>query len=192
MTYKRDLKRRVRQRQAETGESYVTALRHVRAAAPAGDAELLDAELFEAPPVPAISYVEMIDLTEVGAALGMKCLITMDPALLGQIEVSAMLRQLRTALAQPQAATMRAAIMDGEAIAGGVDLAELQSLERRITHGRAGATPGGSCLALHVEGDRGPVLVAFMLVAPPRIAHVTWPVRLVIRRSTEWRLLWWP
>lgn len=192
MTYKRDLKRRVRQRQAETGESYVTALRQVRAAVPGRDAELLEAELCEAPPVPAISYVEMIDLTEVGAALGMKCLITMDPALLGQLEVSALLRQLRTALGAPQLAMMRAAIMDGEDIDSGIDLAELQSLERRITHGRAGATPRGSCLALHVEGDRGPVLVACMLVAPPRIGHMTWPVRLAIRRSTEWRLLWWP
>jgi len=31
MTRKRDLKQRVRERQAETGESYVTALRHVQA-----------------------------------------------------------------------------------------------------------------------------------------------------------------
>ncbi len=35
MTVKRDLKRRVRQRQARTGESYVTARRHVVAAGPA-------------------------------------------------------------------------------------------------------------------------------------------------------------
>src|ERR1700759_236878 len=100
MTWKRDLKRRVRQRQAETGESYVTALRHVRAAAPS-----------EAPPMPPtpptpISYLEMIDLTEVGAALGMQCPISMYPQLLGQLDVSTMLREVRSALAQPQLATM--------------------------------------------------------------------------------------
>jgi hypothetical protein len=35
MTAKKDLKRRIRARQAETGESYVTARRHVLAAGPA-------------------------------------------------------------------------------------------------------------------------------------------------------------
>jgi hypothetical protein len=44
MTVKRDLKRRVRQRQARTGESYVTARRHVLAARPAPDAEEPDTD----------------------------------------------------------------------------------------------------------------------------------------------------
>jgi hypothetical protein len=45
MTVKRDLKRRVRQRQARTGEAYVTARRHVIAArADASDAKEIDAE----------------------------------------------------------------------------------------------------------------------------------------------------
>jgi hypothetical protein len=39
MTVKRDLKRRVRQRQARTGEAYVTARRHVLAARPAHEVE---------------------------------------------------------------------------------------------------------------------------------------------------------
>ena len=38
MTRRRDLKRRVRERQARTGESYTAALKHVLAARPAGDA----------------------------------------------------------------------------------------------------------------------------------------------------------
>jgi hypothetical protein len=39
MTVKRDLKRRVRQRQVRTGEAYVTARRHVVAARPDADAD---------------------------------------------------------------------------------------------------------------------------------------------------------
>src|SRR5262245_42299735 len=39
MTKKRDLKRRVRERQQQTGESYVTARRHVLAARPATDGD---------------------------------------------------------------------------------------------------------------------------------------------------------
>jgi hypothetical protein len=47
MTAKRDLKRRVRQRQARTGESYVTARRHVVAAASPGTDEVEDPDDLE-------------------------------------------------------------------------------------------------------------------------------------------------
>jgi hypothetical protein len=66
MTKRRDLKRRVRERQEKTGESYVTARRHV----------LVDpAENGPAPASPgtAIPVVEMITLTEHATRLGMKC-----------------------------------------------------------------------------------------------------------------------
>src|SRR6185503_15925854 len=81
MTKQRDLKRLVRERQSRTGESYVTALRHVR-----GD---------RGTPVP---VVEMIDLTEVASALGFKCRTLVLPDLAKQIDVAAALRQLRTVL----------------------------------------------------------------------------------------------
>src|SRR5512142_1555815 len=84
MTEKRDLKRRVRERQAQTGESYMTALRHVQAQRP-----------------PAFPVVELVDLTEIGAPLGFKCRIVMSPVLADQIDAAGALARLRDALLAP-------------------------------------------------------------------------------------------
>ena len=58
MTAKRDLKRRVRERQAHTGESYMTALRHVRNRR-TGERES------EREGEGAVPVVEMIDVSEI-------------------------------------------------------------------------------------------------------------------------------
>src|SRR5262245_1885413 len=83
MTAKRDLKRRVRERQARTGESYVTALRHVAAQADHREA---------------ISVVELVDVTEIGAPLGYKVRIMVAPSTIGQIDVVATLTRFRDLL----------------------------------------------------------------------------------------------
>ncbi|HWO26708.1 MAG TPA: hypothetical protein VNO30_48595 [Kofleriaceae bacterium] len=80
MTDRRDLKRRVRARQERTGESYMTALRHVQAQRPS-----------------AIPTIERVDLTELGAPLGMKCRIAMFPELADRVDAATMLAQLRDA-----------------------------------------------------------------------------------------------
>lgn len=201
MTHQRDLKRRVRLRQAETGESYVTALRHVRAAvAPPPEA---------APPMPPIDYLELIDISEIGAALGLACMITMHPRLLGRIEVGAMLGQLRTALAHPSLAVMREAVIHGAVHERSFDIQEIRDFLRRLEHGRTGASPGGHMLALRIDraappsggavgraqvptddGRDGPVLVTFTLMTPPAIARATVPVRLMISTADHWRHPW--
>lgn len=88
MTAKKDLKRRVRERQAQTGESYVTARRHVTAAAPTLEA---------APPsAPVIEVDETVDLTEQGAALGFHCRIHSTSKLGALVSHEALLRHIRT------------------------------------------------------------------------------------------------
>jgi hypothetical protein len=186
MTCNRDLKRRVRLRQAETGESYVTALRHVRAAV----AMPMPAVEPPPPPMPPIDYLEMIDITEIGAALGLACAITMHPSLLGQLEVSAMLGQLRTALAHPSLAVMRAAVIHGEVDERAFDIVESRAFLRRLEQGRTGASASGQMLALRMDGRDGPVLVTFTLMTPPMIARVRLPVRLMISTATAWRHPW--
>ncbi len=68
MTAKKDLKRRVRERQAQTGESYVTARRHVVAQAPEP----------ESPKRPVIHVDEMHDITEAAAKLGWRCRVVIS------------------------------------------------------------------------------------------------------------------
>src|SRR5688572_2450348 len=82
MTAKKDLKKRARDRQARTGESYVTALGHVRAQRPGT-------------PIP---VVVLVDLTAVGAAEGLSCRISMYPGLTGRVDPAAALARLRQAL----------------------------------------------------------------------------------------------
>jgi hypothetical protein len=85
MTANRDLKRRVRDRQAQTGESYMTALHHVLAQRPGS--------------IPsAIPTVEFVDVTEVAAALGLKCRIAVSPTLVHAIEVEQTLGRFRDLL----------------------------------------------------------------------------------------------
>jgi len=81
MTAKRDLKRRVRERQGRTGESYMTAMRQV---------------LDQRPSV--VPVVEMIELSEVGAAMGIQCRVRMAPVLADRIDAVGALRRLRDAL----------------------------------------------------------------------------------------------
>jgi hypothetical protein len=85
---KRDLKRRVRERQARTSESYVVALRHVLSQRESR-----------------VPVVELIDLTDIGARLGIKCRTVMAPAMVGRVDPTAMLTQLRSALLPPPRAT---------------------------------------------------------------------------------------
>src|SRR5215468_10944795 len=101
MTKQRDLKRIVRERQSRTGESYVTALRHVRG---------VQGEC--------VPVVELVDVSEVGAALGIKIRVLVLPALAESIDVTATLQQLRTVLLSttrdPALDLMRAVVLCGE------------------------------------------------------------------------------
>lgn len=156
MTQRRDLKRRVRARQARTGESYVTALRHVQAERPA-----------------AIPTIELIDLTELGAPLGLQCRIAMFPRLADEIDVGATLMRLRNALLTTEGdralALMRRVVLRGERPrfpAG--PMAAIEEAQRFLARARAGiggVSESGRMLALQVPGrsGAGAQLLLFML-----------------------------
>src|SRR5688500_15727720 len=83
MTAKKDLKRRVRDRQARTGESYAAARANVVA---------------QAPVETAIPVEEIVDLTDEAAALGVKCRVGASHRLVGRVDARAMLVSVRDAL----------------------------------------------------------------------------------------------
>jgi hypothetical protein len=128
MTVKRDFKRRVRQRQARTGESYVTARRHMLASRPGGAAAGERAEdgdgeahtdaaasTATASPQPAIdevrrsdraagdgsgglSVVELVDVSEEARRAGLVCRVLMYPPLPERIAPARTLTRLREVL----------------------------------------------------------------------------------------------
>lgn len=138
MTEKRDLKRRVRDRQARTGESYMTALRQVQAQRP-----------------PAVPVMELVDLTELGAPLGFKCRIVMAPGLADQIDAAGALARLRDVLLATDRdgsfEVLRAVTLRGEPrrfrlTQGTFD--EARQLVARARAGLGGVSKGGRMLAL--------------------------------------------
>ena len=157
MTAKRDLKRRVRERQARTGESYMTALRQVRSqVTPA------------VPEEPAVSVIEMIDITEIAAALGIKCTATLSPTLADRIDVATALRQLRDALTvtarDPAFAVMRAAVMRGENPVHRPTSPDAgRRFMTRVRAGIGGISEHGSMLALATRGRQRVEMVVFSL-----------------------------
>jgi hypothetical protein len=194
MTRRRDLKRRVRDRLAQTGESYMTALRHVRA--------LRDPLPTEPPPAgpEPISVVELIDITELGATLGMKCPIRLVPALAERIDVAATLRQLVAVLAatehDPALSAMRSVVLRGEPpVATSHTIQDGLRFVARVRAGIGGISEGGHMLAFSVSGRSGSELIVFVLwpSLQPRSAS---PPSLIVAapslfdpRSPSWDML---
>ena len=157
MTQKRDLKRRVRERQIRTGESYMTALRHVRGepadvaaaespgGAPPGDApggggpsggepgghEPGGGEPGGGePPGGAIPVVELVDISATAEALGLTCRAMVMPAVLERVDATALLTQLRGVL-RTTASDPAFAVLRGVALLG-----ERPSFESAAPRGR--------------------------------------------------------
>lgn len=155
MTAKRDLKRRVRERQGRTGESYMTALRHVLDQRPS-----------------AVPVVEMIELSEVAAALAIQCRVRMSPVLADRIDAVGALRRLREALLaterDPAFDLMRRVVMHGEAPVARMTRVDVgRRFLERVRAGIGGISEHGRMLALVVDGRRGPEMVVFMLWLAP-------------------------
>jgi hypothetical protein len=174
MTEKRDLKRRVRDRQARTGESYMTALRQVQAQRP-----------------PAVPVVELVDLTEIGAPLGFKCRIAMAPGLADQIDVTGALVQLRDVLRATDRdgsfEVLRAVTLRGEPRRFRLTQATFDEARQLVVRARAGlggVSKGGLMLALHVNGKQGATMVVFLLSLTPDFVPVLRDPLLILTSLT--------
>ena len=176
MTWKRDLKKRVRERQAQTGESYTTALRHVLA------------QRSQQPPA-AVSVVEMVDLTAEAARLGLTCRAAMTPPRAALVDGTHALERVRGALlttaADPATRLMRGAVLLGERhdlLSGWMQhVDEARRFLARARAGLAGPGAGGHMLALHVDGRGGTShLVVCLLWPTPPIALADRPHSLVL------------
>jgi hypothetical protein len=168
MTARRDLKRRVRDRQGQTGESYMTALRHVLDQRPN-----------------AVPVIEMIELTEVGEAMGIRCRVRMSPALADRIDAVGALRRLREALLaterDPAFDLMRRVVLYGEApvlrLTGSMDIG--RRFIARVRAGIGGISEHGRLLALMVDGRHGPEMIVFMLWLSP-VGYIPYRPSLIL------------
>ena len=155
MTKQRDLKRRVRERQARTGESYVTALRHVRV-----------------PRTEAVPVVELVDASAIGEPLGTQCRVLVQPELAERIDIAAALRQLRSVLLtttpDPDFDLMRAVVLRGERpYSAPPTIADGLRFLVRLRAGIGGVCPSGRIVAFSVAGASGVEQVVFLLWIMP-------------------------
>jgi hypothetical protein len=162
MTEKRDLKRRVRDRQARTGESYMTALRQVKAQRP-----------------PTFPVVEFVDLTEIGTPLGFKCRVLMFPGLADRVDAASALAKLRDVLLMTDRdrslELFRAVALRGEPRRFRVTQDLLDEGRRFVVRARAGlsgVSDGGRMLALHIDGKQGATMVIFLIWLLPDFVPV--------------------
>jgi hypothetical protein len=156
MTQHKDLKRLVRERQARTGESYMTALRHIRGERP-----------------PAILVEEMVDLSEVAASLGLTCRVVIQHGLAGRVDTAAVLRQLHRTLREtvrdPAFDLMRAVVLYGDhAHPLRYSLTDRAFVDR-VRAGIGGVNADGRILAFTVAGRDQPEMAMFYLWTLPPI-----------------------
>jgi hypothetical protein len=168
MTAKKDLKRRVRERQERTGESYTTARAQVIAQA-------------EPPPPakqPPFSVVELVDATDDAAKLGMKCTVLVSPSLASQIAPARVLERIRDALIatgeDPQTRHFRDVMLRGERapVRGSrEDWAARWEVTRqfltRVKAGIGGVHPSGDIMALQVDDQLVLVQLGHVPHMPP-------------------------
>lgn len=145
MTAKRDLKRRIRARQARTNESYTTARRHVLAARDG------DGAATRTP----IDVAEVIDLSEPARELGYACAVVVYPTVADAVEPAQALVAVRTALlaigADAPTAILRDLVLRGVAPRHHRVTRDPQFLERARA-GLTGVSSDGRVLAVHVQG----------------------------------------
>ncbi|HUJ62966.1 MAG TPA: hypothetical protein VLX92_30895 [Kofleriaceae bacterium] len=170
MTEKRDLKRRIRERMAHTGEAYTAARRHVLDARPQG----------------AIAVIDVLDLTEHGARLGLTCRIGMFPQLAAEVDPVAVVERLRGVLVatagDPAIELWHAAVLRGERPPRPrLDVVAVRRFSRRVLAGLGGVSADGTLLGMHVPGARGVVPVLAVLALHARSLAAQLPPRVVLR-----------
>jgi hypothetical protein len=164
MTAKRNFKRRVRERQARTGESYTAARAKLLAARAAslGDDSAVRADASPA----VVPVVELVDISAEATRLGFACRVAMFPALVKRAEPASVLATLHAALVgtedDPATAVMRGVALRGRrdvSIRRATDPDTLRRFFQRARAGLGGAADDGTMLALQVAGRDGMVPV---------------------------------
>jgi hypothetical protein len=182
MTRKRDLKKRVRARQAQTGEPYTTALRQV----------LVEGQAARPEPVP---VVELHDLSAAASALGLACRAAMVPSLVPLVDGAVTLAAVRTALLatdnDPSTQLLRDVVLAGRrpdfgALVTRLALAPGRRFLERARAGITGPSPGGHMLALFVDARGGgkQLVVALLWVTPVQYG-VDRPPALILCGTTH-------
>ena len=150
MTARRDLKKRVRERQARTGERYTTAL----------------AQVLQDRPPSGVPVVELVDVSAQAAASGLKGRVLMFPELSRRVRAERVLRRLRDVLLatrdEPTMHLFHAVLLDGERVSPKMrpNLAVFpQNFLERARAGVGGVSPSGLMLAIPVEARRGMEMV---------------------------------
>jgi len=147
MTAKRDLKKRVRDRQAKTGESYTAARRHVVAGA-AG------AKVSEP-----IAVDALVDISATAAKVGLRCQVLITEALADAFDPERILLELRlvllTTVRDPTTDLMRAVALHGDNTAAPLGLARDPRQVQFLARLRAGAnsiSTDGRAVGFHIDG----------------------------------------
>ena len=152
MTAKKDLKRRIRERQAKTGESYTAARAQVLAHAGDEPSE---------PKPSAFPVVELIDASETAAKLGFRCDVLVSPTLAEQLAPARIIEKLRDALLaterDPEFALLRGLVFRGVRpgrarmrVNGWWD--DVRRFLARAEAGIGGLTETGDMLAFSADG----------------------------------------
>lgn len=183
MTAKKDLKKRVRARQKQTGERYTTALERVKRLAK-----------------PRVPVVEMPDLTASAATAGLKCRAYCSLAFwnrsdddqarssLAQAAFERLAQVLRVTETDPSTALLRGALLHGKrwssARAFGLWRAgQLRSFTERLRLGVRGTSDGGQAIAFEAPDPCGG--------APLVLVAMLWPSGtreplLLLSLASEW------
>lgn len=212
MTAKKDLKRRIRARQAQTGESYTTARRHVLAARPDPEPDSAPAPGATpaaggvSPPVqtpqpfargvvpaePTIVVEEMVDLTAGAERLGFKCRAMASSKLAARVDPQVALARMRDILLatteDPAFERLRAVCLRGEglALARAPDwLAKTRQFVQRALAGLGGVSSEGAMLAFPVASGNTTVMVLANIGFRPRPLPPTERPRIVLSAIAE-------
>jgi hypothetical protein len=188
MTANRDLKRRVRDRQAETGESYMTALQRVLAQRETSSST-------------AIQTVEFIDASDLAEVAGLRCQVALSPPVAHGVDVAQTLAAFRQMLVatqhDPLLRLMRSVALGGESAPFELTAASVQegaAFVRRLRAGLGGVSDSGRMLALRAvpraaSGKPVPLpadsIVLFSLRLTPTFVPVTRPPLLIVTSIDE-------
>ena len=166
MTSKRDLKKRVRERQARTGERYTAARQQVLSKRAR----------------PSLTVVELRDLSAEAARLGFRCKVGIYPELAARLDTRALLARIRDALRatdqDPVMEPLRAAVLGGPTaqvrersipllLAGTYQAYSAEGFVARAAAGIGGVSEGGTMLALPAAGRRGIEMVVCLVKPDP-------------------------